>query len=371
MRRISWIVLTALLLSLLLLAGCARRTGDETQPPSETVRQTESVQSPTVLQTEPPTTAPAEIPTQAPTEKPTEPPTEPPTEKPTEKPTEPPTEPPTEKPTEKPTDPPATEPPTQPPTEPPAEDEYIGTLYTRSQLEAMENENKGYGPGNTSGGARAPYAVADQKKYGQYAGNFIAPDNGNIYLTFDCGYEYFVTDENGNKVALTARILDTLKEKNVKAVFFVTMSYCKNNPSLVRRMISEGHIVGNHSNHHYVMPTLTIDEMVDEIMSLHNYVQSEFGYTMTQFRPPTGAFSTRSLAVAQSLGYKNVHWSFAYKDWVTEDQPDVEESLAHVVNSAHSGAIYLLHAVSETNTLLLADAIDAFRAAGYTLALFQ
>lgn len=361
MKKYARILIIAGLLSVFALTGCIRHTGSETQPPSETAAQ----------QTEP-SAAPTMPPTQAQTEAPTAPPTEPPTEKPTEPPTQPPTEkptaPPTEKPTEAPTQPP-TEKPTEPPTQPP--EEYIGQLYTRSQLEAMENENKGYGPGTTSGGARPPYAVSDQKKYGQYAGNFIAPDNGNIYLTFDCGYEYFITDESGKKVALTGRILDTLKEKNVKAVFFVTMSYCKNNPGLVRRMIAEGHVVGNHSNHHYVMPTLTIDEMMEEIMSLHRYVQTEFGYTMTLFRPPTGAFSTRSLAVAQTLGYKNVHWSFAYRDWETDDQPDLEEARSHVIGSAHSGAIYLLHAVSETNTLLLGDAIDAFRTAGYHLELFR
>ena len=179
MKRSAWILMTAALLSLLLLTGCPRHTGSETQPPSETAAQ----------QTEPSSatpTASTELPTEPPTEPPTQPPTEKPTEPPTEKPTEPSTEPPTEKPTEPSTDPP---------------EEYIGQLYTRGQLEAMENENKGYGPGTTSGGARPPYAVSDQKKYGQYAGNFIAPDNGNIYLTFDCGYEYFITDENGNNIA--------------------------------------------------------------------------------------------------------------------------------------------------------------------------
>lgn len=240
--------------------------------------------------------------------------------------------------------------------------DYIGSLYTRQELEAMENVTKEYSFGRTSDGKPAPYASATQKTYGKYAGNFIGPDNGCIYLTFDCGYEY-------NN--LTASILDTLKEKNVKAVFFITLPYAQKNPELVRRMIDEGHAVGNHSSSHPVMPTLSIDEMVEEVMALHNYVRETYGYEMNLFRPPTGAYSTRSLAVVQSLGYKNVHWSFAYDDWEPEDQPSESYALKRITESYHSGAIYLLHAISQTNANVLSDAIDALRGLGYTLELFQ
>ncbi len=252
---------------------------------------------------------------------------------------------------------------TQAPTSlPDPDNEYIGSLYTRMELAALENENKGYGPGAASGGGRPPYAQGDQKKYGAFGANFIAPDNGCIYLTFDCGYEY----QN-----LTSSILDTLKEKNVKAVFFITMSYAKKNPELVKRMIDEGHSVGNHSNTHPEMPELTVDEMVWEVMSLHNYVLETFGYEMTLFRPPTGAFSTRSLAVVQSLGYKTVHWSFAYADWDTGNQPEPQKALEKITSSHHSGAIYLLHAVSRTNAAVLGEVIDFLQNRGYMLMRFQ
>ncbi len=244
-------------------------------------------------------------------------------------------------------------------------------LYTRAELEALPTTSYGYGPGRTSDGSRPPYAQSEQTKYGQYGGNFIAPDNGKIYLTFDCGYEYTATDENGNSYRVTERILNTLKEKDVKAVFFVTMDYVKRQPDLVQRMIVEGHVVGNHSTTHPIMPSLTIDEMENEVMSLHNYVKEHFGYEMFLFRTPTGEFSVQSLAVVHNLGYKNVHWSFAYGDYTTDKQPDVDESLALITNSAHSGAIYLLHAVSVTNATVLGDAIDSFRAQGYELDLFR
>lgn len=285
---------------------------------------------------------------------------------PTDAPTDPPTEPPTQTPTEAPTDAP-TEPPTEAPTQMPATQ-----LYSRDELEAMSKEYSGYGPGPNRENLnnRPEYAVDNQNAYGKYGANFIAPDNGNIYLTFDCGYEHYVT-RDGKKVQVTSLILDTLKEKNAKAVFFVTMHFVKSEPDLVKRMISEGHTVGNHTaNHPSGLHNLTIDKITDEVMTLHNYVKEQFGYTMNLFRPPEGAFSVQSLAVLQNLGYKTVHWSFAHNDWDPENQPDVQASLDKVLDKSHSGAIYLLHAVSETNATLLADAIDGFRAKGFNLELF-
>ena len=253
-----------------------------------------------------------------------------------------------------------------------SDDEMIGELYTRSELMALNNDTRGYGPGpcNPNNNNRAEYAVGEQNRFGQYGANFIAPDNGKIYLTFDCGYEY-TTKLNGKDVRVTEWILDILKKKNVKAVFFVTMYYCKQSPDLVQRMVDEGHAVGNHSNNHPDMTTISIDKAVYEVMSLHEYVEENFGYKMTLFRPPTGNFSARSLAIVQSLGYKNVHWSFAYTDWLTDKQPDVTSALNTVTSKAHSGAIYLLHAVSVTNATILGDAIDAFIDKGFNLELFQ
>lgn len=250
----------------------------------------------------------------------------------------------------------------------------IGNLFTRAELEAMDTTYNpdGYGAGKTSGGKRPGGPESDQKKYGQYGGNFLAPDNGNIYLTFDCGYEYYVTDANGKKVPNTGVILDVLKEKDVKAVFFVTMDFVKKEPALVQRMIDEGHAVGNHSNNHPVMPKQTIDKMVYEVMSLHDYVKENFGgYEMTLFRPPTGAFSVQSLSVLRSLGYKTMLWSFQYYDYDTEDQMSADKALERVTSSHHSGAIYLLHAISKTNADILPDVIDFFRAEGYKLELFS
>lgn len=200
--------------------------------------------------------------------------------------------------------------------------------------------------------------VAYQQKYGKYDAHFIVPDSEQIYLTFDEGYE------NG----YTSRILDVLKEKNVKAVFFVTMPYVKAEPELVKRMIQEGHTVGNHSTAHQSFPTMTLQDAADDLKTLHDYVQTVFHYEMTLFRPPEGAFSEQTLALAQQMGYKTILWSFAHRDWETDNQPLNIEAADTIVTQAHPGEIMLLHAVSKTNTEILGDVIDRLRQEGYTFA---
>ena len=130
-------------------------------------------------------------------------------------------------------------------------------------------------------------------------------------------------------------------------------------------VIDEGHVVANHSASHASTPTLTAEEVAQEIQEVHQVVQEKFGYTMTLFRNPEGSFCERDLAIAQALGYESVFWSFAYVDWVVDDQPDPAESLTRLVEAVHPGAIYLLHPVSSTNAAILGDFIDQARAQGY------
>ena len=180
-----------------------------------------------------------------------------------------------------------------------------------------------------------------------------------IYLTFDAGYE------NG----YTAPILDTLKEKNVKAVFFLTGDYAERNPQLVRRMIDEGHIIGNHGMKHASLPSLSVEDAKNEIMSLHDFVKEKYNYEMTYFRPPCGEYSEQSMAVCNELGYKTLLWSFAYQDWDVNNQPDPAAAFDKVSNAAHGGGIYLLHSVSSTNAEILPRVIDSLREQGFELAL--
>ena len=207
-----------------------------------------------------------------------------------------------------------------------------------------------------------------QKKY-QATQNIacVAPLNTDgqkrIYLTFDMGWEY-------NK-SYTVKILDTLKEKNVKAVFFVTKDYAKKSADMVRRMIDEGHIVGNHSVSHPEMANVSVERMAQEIMGLHNYILENFGYEMFLFRAPSGNFSEKVLGVSKTLGYNNVFWSFAYNDWDVNNQPNEETSYELYMKCLHDGGIFLIHGLSKTNVNILGRVIDGARAEGFELTLYD
>ena len=236
-----------------------------------------------------------------------------------------------------------------------------GTSSEIKNLASLDNTCIGWGVGKTETGRRPSYAEGCNQKYKEYDALFVGEDNKKVYMTFDEGYE------NG----YTAPILDTLKEKGVKAVFFVTYDYVKRNPELVKRMIAEGHSVGNHSWSHPSMPSKSIEDAEQEIKKLHDYVKNEFNYEMTLFRFPMGEYSTRALAICKNCGYKSVFWSFAYVDWKTDAQPPAAEALKKAANGAHNGAIYLLHAVSSTNNAILGQLIDNVEAQGYTWSEFK
>ena len=230
-----------------------------------------------------------------------------------------------------------------------------GTSWDYSTL---STEGDGYGQGTHFDELNRPRgALRFNEGYSKYNAKAIEDTEEKVItLTFDQGYE------NG----YTASILDTLKEKGVKATFFVVADYAERQPELVQRMIDEGHAIGNHSWHHYSMPELSVEEAQQEIMELHEYMLTNFGVCMNLFRPPKGEYSEQSLAITGDLGYTTVLWSFAYADWDTDNQPDPEESLNKLIERAHPGAIYLLHSVSETNSIILGDFIDAMLAQGYT-----
>lgn len=223
---------------------------------------------------------------------------------------------------------------------------------------ALSNEADGWGQGTRFDDLNRPKsAVRFNESYSIYKAKAInLTEEKVITLTFDQGYE------NG----YTGMILDTLKEKGVKATFFLTGDYARREPELVQRIIDEGHTIGSHSWSHYSMPEISIEEMQTEIMDLHNYVIENYGVCMNLFRPPKGEYSELSLAVTADLGYTSVLWSFAYADWDTDNQPDPTASLEKLVERLHPGAIYLLHSVSETNATILGDFIDRALAEGYT-----
>jgi peptidoglycan-N-acetylmuramic acid deacetylase len=178
-----------------------------------------------------------------------------------------------------------------------------------------------------------------------------------IYLTFDEGYE------NG----YTPKILDVLRDNGVKAVFFITGPYLKQNEDLVRRMVEEGHIVGNHTLHHPSLPTISDRQIEEEVLGLDRVFHEKFGKNMKYLRPPRGEYSERTLAITQKLGYCNLFWSFAYDDWYKDKVRGADYAYDIVMRNLHNGAILLLHAVSRDNAYALDSIIKGARERGYTI----
>lgn len=192
----------------------------------------------------------------------------------------------------------------------------------------------------------------------KYGGIWIGDTSKNvIYLTFDEGYE------NG----YTPAILDTLAENNVKAVFFITGPYLKEHQDLVRRMVEEGHVVGNHTIHHPSLPELSDSQLEEEVLGLDRAFREKFGKSMRFLRPPKGEYSERTLALTQKLGYCNLFWSFAYDDWYRDKSRGAQYAYDIVMRNLHNGAVLLLHAVSRDNAQALDSIIKGVRERGYTI----
>lgn len=191
---------------------------------------------------------------------------------------------------------------------------------------------------------------------------YVPTEDSVIYLTFDCGYE------NG----YTNQILDTLKEHHVKALFFVTKSYIRDNADIVKRMKREGHLVGNHTCTHPSMPALSVRNMQKEIQDCADYMKEKTGYAMDHFfRPPMGEWSSQSLKVTQNMGYTSVFWSMAFYDYDVNQQPGADKILDAFLTNYHKGAITLFHVISKSDTEALDSVIARMEEKGYRFGLLS
>ena len=234
--------------------------------------------------------------------------------------------------------------------------------YTVSQIDKSLNEaaklkDTGWGlcfdkEGETPRGSSTVEELKEFNAY--YVGN---QDKKNIYLTFDVGYE------NGN----TAKILDALKKHNVHASFFVLSAFMKSNPELVRRMVDEGHIVGNHSFSHPDMTKISNEQFQEEMKKNEELFFEITGMDMPkEFRPPQGKYNGDVLTWAKNMGYKTYFWSLAYVDWDVDKQPSKEEAFDKLLKRVHPGSIVLLHNTSKTNADILDELLTKWEEMGYS-----
>ncbi len=234
--------------------------------------------------------------------------------------------------------------------------DYIQTSTHAKMTEQLyEVENWGLGFDKKGAKPKGNSSSIELEKYdAYYVGN---TDEKTIYLTFDCGYE------NGN----TKPILDALQKHNVSATFFVVGHFLESAPELVKRMVEEGHTVGNHTYHHYDMSKISEEsmfkkEMEDVSKLFHEITGTEMAM---YYRPPQGKYSIDNLKMAQSLGYKTFFWSLAYVDWNQDKQPTSEQAFDKLLGRIHPGAIVLLHNTSATNGAILDELLTRWEEMGY------
>ena len=208
---------------------------------------------------------------------------------------------------------------------------------------------------------KAPVGNATPEELAKYNAYFVGGDKAveekAIFLTFDAGYE------NGN----TEKILDTLKKHNAPACFFLVGNYIETSPEIVKRMVAEGHTVGDHRMHPDMSAIGTEEAFKAELNDLEEKYKEVTGQDMMKiYRPPQGKYSESNLKMASDMGYKTVFWSLAYVDWYESKQPTKQEAFNKLIPRIHPGAVVLLHSTSKTNGEILDELLTKWEEAGYT-----
>lgn len=225
-----------------------------------------------------------------------------------------------------------------------------------AQFTPLQSQNWGLG---FSEKGQPPTGMATVEELKEYQTYFLGnTEEKKIYLTFDAGYE------NGN----TEPILDALKNHGVKATFFVVGHYLETAPDIVKRMVSEGHTVGNHTYHHYDMSQISdFEQFRNEIVSVEEQYKKITGEEMVKYyRPPQGKYHVENLEMAKELGYHTFFWSLAYVDWKQDKQPTPDEAFEKLLERVHPGAIVLLHSTSATNGEIMDELLSKWEEEGYT-----
>lgn len=230
------------------------------------------------------------------------------------------------------------------------------TTIDETNIESLDNKKIGWGIKRNDNHKQPDVGSVNRKILDKYQGIYMGNnDKKLIYLTFDLGYE----------AGYTSKILEVLKQNDVKATFFITAHYVNTQPDLVKQMIDEGHIVGNHTVNHKSMPTCSLDTIKKEVMDLHSAIYDKFGYEMKFIRPPKGEYSERTVAYTNTLGYTSVMWSFAYDDWDEAKQGRENYGKKKILDNLHNGEVMLLHATSKDNSNILDEVIKEIKNQGY------
>src|SRR3984893_7270322 len=200
----------------------------------------------------------------------------------------------------------------------------------------------------------APGTAPSPAKPATYAQ--VRVDQPYIAMTFD----------DGPSAENTPRLLEILKQRNIKATFFLIGQNAAANPDIVRRILADGHEIGNHSWTHPQLSKLSDDRVTVEINKTQDAIKEASGFTPTILRPPYGAITARQREWVESqFGLSIILWSVDPFDW---KRPGASVITQRILSQARPGSIILSHDIHKQTVDAMPATLDGLLAKGYKFA---
>ncbi len=172
-----------------------------------------------------------------------------------------------------------------------------------------------------------------------------------------------MTFDDGPVLSNTTRLLDLLKKRKIKATFYVVGEMVRDNPQLLRRMIAEGHEIGNHTVKHGNLARMSISSMEKELKTAHQAIFAATGVEPKSMRPPGGAITEKQRIWAlANLGYPTILWSVDPNDW---KRPGIDVVTQRLVDGARPGGILLAHDLHAPTVDAMPSTLDQLLKKGY------
>lgn len=170
-----------------------------------------------------------------------------------------------------------------------------------------------------------------------------------------------LTFDDGPSSRTTPQVLDILKQYNIKATFFVLGIQVKENPAILRRIVAEGHEIGNHSFNHPQLTKLTDEAVREQLVSTQHEIRKVVGFVPTMLRPPYGAYKPKMIPLFEELGFHVVLWSVDTNDW--RYKGDAIERTAS--RETRNGSIILFHDIKKETVRVLPQIVEELLGRGF------
>lgn len=172
-----------------------------------------------------------------------------------------------------------------------------------------------------------------------------------------------ITFDDGPHPQNTPRLLDMLKERGVRATFYVVGNMVRYNPQILRRMVAEGHEIGNHTVTHGTLSRMSDEGLRSELSRAHQQILAATGIPPRSMRPPGGAIrKEQKQLMLREYGYPTILWSVDPRDW---QRPGVDVVAQRLIDGAAPGGILLVHDLHKPTVDAMPKTLDALLAQGY------